>query len=167
MRRLLAAALVALVPGFGMAQLLGGQDSGEGKPIKIEAERGIEWHQNEKAYVARGNALAARGDVSVRAEVLTAYYRPRPGGSGDITGTDRVMPMTPEGPLFPRYARGGVSIRFGRPLSAADLDPATPRRERAHALTEKLYAAVVNLLPEEYLAAPGESTGPAWGRSEE
>jgi lipopolysaccharide export system protein LptA len=97
MKRLLAAALVALVPSLGMAQFLGsGQDSGEGTPLKIEAERGIEWHQNEKAYVARGNALAARGDVSVRAEVLTAYYRQR-SAAADTQSSNEIHRVVAQG----------------------------------------------------------------------
>ena len=98
MRRFLLAALVAAAPALGEAQLLGsGTDSGEGRPLKIEAERGIEWHQNEKAYVARGNALAARGDVSVRAEVLTAYYRSRPGASADAQGSNEIHRVVAQG----------------------------------------------------------------------
>ena len=62
------------------AQSVGGLDLGSSDtPIEIEAEKGIEWHRNEKIYVARGNARVARGDVVLHAEVVTAHYR----GEGD------------------------------------------------------------------------------------
>jgi len=48
---------------------------GDGSPIAIDSDNAVEWHQNEKAYVARGNASATRGDSRVEADVLTAYYR--------------------------------------------------------------------------------------------
>lgn len=44
-------------------------------PLEITAEEGIEWRRDDKVYLARGNARAARGDMSVSAEVLTAHYR--------------------------------------------------------------------------------------------
>src|SRR5262249_18354581 len=41
----------------------------------IQAENGIEWQQNNKVYIARGNAKAIRGDDTVTADALYAYYR--------------------------------------------------------------------------------------------
>jgi lipopolysaccharide export system protein LptA len=55
--------------GFG----LGGDDNG--KPINIEAENGVEWQQNNRVYIARGNAKATRGQSTVTADTLYAYYR--------------------------------------------------------------------------------------------
>lgn len=53
-------------------------------PIEIEAEGGLEWRRNEKLYVARGNAKAKRGDLTVTADTLSARYRDKPGGSSEI-----------------------------------------------------------------------------------
>lgn len=47
----------------------------ERQPLDVQADNAIEWHQDQKAYVARGNASAKRGDSTVFADVLTAYYR--------------------------------------------------------------------------------------------
>lgn len=55
-----------------------------GMPIEIEAEQGIEWRRNENLYVARGNATARRGDLVVRADILTARYRKRASGGSEI-----------------------------------------------------------------------------------
>src|SRR5690606_28396371 len=54
------------------------------EPVTIEAEDGIEWHQRDKTYLARGNARAMRGDVTVRAETLTAHYREVTEGNTEI-----------------------------------------------------------------------------------
>ncbi|GAB5470660.1 MAG: hypothetical protein Kilf2KO_36900 [Rhodospirillales bacterium] len=58
-----------------------GQQEG---PLEILADQGIEWRREEKVYIARGNASATQGDVTVRADVLRARYAGE-GDSGDIT----------------------------------------------------------------------------------
>lgn len=52
--------------------------------IEILADQGIEWRQEEKIVVARGNARAVRGDLTVEAQVLSARYRERSDGSTEI-----------------------------------------------------------------------------------
>jgi lipopolysaccharide export system protein LptA len=54
------------------------------QPIEIEAEAGIEWRRNEKLYIARGNATAKRGDLTVVADTLAARYRDKRGGGTEI-----------------------------------------------------------------------------------
>jgi len=53
---------------------LSGQDSN--KPLHIEAQNGVEWQQVKRVYIARGHAKVTRGDTSVTADTLYAYYRP-------------------------------------------------------------------------------------------
>jgi lipopolysaccharide export system protein LptA len=78
----LAASLIAAAPAAAQEQMLGG-GNGEERPIQIQADSGIEWHQNGQYYVARGNAVAKRGDGEVHADTLTAYYRPaKPAANG-------------------------------------------------------------------------------------
>ena len=48
---------------------------GGNEPIAIEADDGIEWQQQSQVYIARGNARAIRGEVTIRADELRAYYR--------------------------------------------------------------------------------------------
>src|SRR5215468_3671618 len=61
----------------------------ESQPIQIQANNGIEWQQNAQVYIARGNAVATRGNSELHGETLVAHYRPlKPGvqpaaGSGD------------------------------------------------------------------------------------
>lgn len=69
--------LLLLAPDRGAAQGLGLLNSkDDDKPISIEADQGIEWQQNNHLYIARGNTKATRGDTTVYADTLTAYYRP-------------------------------------------------------------------------------------------
>lgn len=60
-------------PAHGQAPALS-QDTRNG-PITIEATNGIEWSRDDKTYIARGQAVARRGDLAVRADTLTARYR--------------------------------------------------------------------------------------------
>lgn len=84
--------IVALLvlPGMVQAQGIGLPGQSGDKPIEINADQGIEWQQNNKAYIARGNARAAQGDVAVLADTLTAYYRETETGGTDIWRIDAV-----------------------------------------------------------------------------
>ncbi|MEO1192066.1 MAG: LptA/OstA family protein [Pseudomonadota bacterium] len=61
----------------------------EDQPLEILADQGIEWRRDERLYIARGNAVATQGDVSVRADLLRARYSGA-GDSGDITQIEAV-----------------------------------------------------------------------------
>ncbi|PWC56755.1 hypothetical protein TSO221_01110 [Azospirillum sp. TSO22-1] len=93
----LAARLVAgLAAGLTLAalpaaaQTLPGGPGGQ--PTDINADQAIEWHQDVKAYVARGNASAKRGETTLYGDVLTAYYREGGPGKGN-----EVFQITSEG----------------------------------------------------------------------
>ena len=73
-----------------------------------------------------------------------------------LAGTDKVLPREPS---LPRWARGGTTVVYGRPIHPDDIDPSLPRRERMDLLTERLYWAVHELSPAEYRAAPDEPKG--------
>ena len=55
----------------------------EDRPIEISADAGIEWQQDAQAYIARGNAVAKRGNTEIHADTLTAHYRKSKGTGGD------------------------------------------------------------------------------------
>lgn len=81
----LAGMLFILDAGAAAAQALGGVDlGGSGEPLEVTAEQGIEWRRDERVYIARGNARAARGEMSVSADVLTARYREGADGKIDV-----------------------------------------------------------------------------------
>jgi lipopolysaccharide export system protein LptA len=56
-------------------------DLSHGGPVAITATDGIEWRQDQRKVIARGNARAVRGNVTVTADQLIAYYRPKDGAT--------------------------------------------------------------------------------------
>jgi lipopolysaccharide export system protein LptA len=88
----LSAVIATLVAASGARAQTSPFGLGSGnQPLEIFADHGIEWHQNENAYIARGNARAVRGDSTVYAQTLTAYYRKAaaaPAGSGANTQSE-------------------------------------------------------------------------------
>jgi lipopolysaccharide export system protein LptA len=79
----LAAALWAAAPAAPDAQQPAAQGGG-GQPIEVTADRSIELHEEQRAYVARGRARAVRGDGVIDADVLIAYYRDLEGGGTEV-----------------------------------------------------------------------------------
>lgn len=73
MIRLLCAAIMML--GGAVGAHAQGLDMSKGGPIEVTSRDGIEWRQNEQLVIARGDARAVRGDVTVLADTLTAHYR--------------------------------------------------------------------------------------------
>lgn len=92
-------------------------------PVEVEADNGIEWLRDQNMYVARGNAKAIRGDVTINADTLTALYRETDSGGLDIFRLEalgHVIVSTPQ-----REARGdrgvydvdrGVVVMVGKDL---------------------------------------------------
>lgn len=83
MKRFALLALLIAMPCAAIADA-GVPNHNSHQPIDVNADDSIEWHQNEKAYVARGNASAQQGDLTVYGDVLTAYYRDLPDGGTEI-----------------------------------------------------------------------------------
>lgn len=76
---LLLGGMFLCAPRLAHAQQI---DLSKGGPIDVTASDGIEWQQNEKKIIARGNARAVRENVTVTADRLIAYYRKKPGAPG-------------------------------------------------------------------------------------
>jgi lipopolysaccharide export system protein LptA len=76
LRLLIALATLAGLPA--RAQQL---DFSKGGPIAITATDGIDWRQDQRQVIARGNARAVRENVTVTADRLIAYYRPKNGNA--------------------------------------------------------------------------------------
>src|SRR5580658_8510799 len=53
-----------------------------GSHIEVTADQSLEWYQDQRLYVARGNAKAVRGDMTVDADLLTAHEREAPAKPG-------------------------------------------------------------------------------------
>ena len=75
MKRALIAALLAW-PAVGQ-----NIDMSQGGPVDITSTDGIEWRQEQRVVIARGNAQAVRDGVTVTAARLLARYRPQAGAA--------------------------------------------------------------------------------------
>ena len=82
------AALTGLMTATsGHAQSLGfGRNNSD--PIHIEANDGIEWQRSNQVYIARGDARASQGGVTVEADELVAHYRSTEAGTDEIYRID-------------------------------------------------------------------------------
>jgi lipopolysaccharide export system protein LptA len=83
-RPLILAVLLGALATPAMAQQQLQLGSKDGQPSNIEASKSLEWRQNDKQYIATGDAVYTRGDLTVKADVLTAYYRELPDKSTEI-----------------------------------------------------------------------------------
>ena len=93
-RRTLATTLLALLAlAPGAAALAQGIDLSGGGPVDVTATDGIEWRQVEQVVIARGDARAVRGGVTVEADRLLARYR-QAGAKG---GTAQAAQPAPAG----------------------------------------------------------------------
>jgi lipopolysaccharide export system protein LptA len=119
MRRvwLILAALAASGPGFGFwTARAQGIDMSKGGPVEVTSDDGMEWHQAEQVILAKGNAKAVRGDVTVTADTLIAHYRrkagtpdapaPKPGAAPAVGGA----PDTGNNEIYRLEAEGHVHI---------------------------------------------------------
>lgn len=88
MFRLSVLVFLAVMPAALAAQGLAVLRQDSKQPLEIDAERGIEWNQTQRTYVARGNVRAAQGEVAVYAEVLVAHYRDAAGGGTEVFRLD-------------------------------------------------------------------------------
>jgi len=61
-------------------------DLTQGGPITVTAHDNIEWHQAEQEVIALGDARAVRGNVTVTADRLIAYYRKKAAPDASTTG---------------------------------------------------------------------------------
>jgi lipopolysaccharide export system protein LptA len=106
MRRAILALGAALCAGPVLAQ---GIDLSQGGPVDVTSNDGIEWRQAEQVIVARGQARATRGGVTVESDRLIARYRPR-GGAG--AGPARAPAEGPAGggEIWRLEAEGNVVI---------------------------------------------------------
>lgn len=53
-------------------------------PLEITADGTLEWHRNERIYIAQGAAKAKQGDTIIKASVLEAHYREPENGGMEI-----------------------------------------------------------------------------------
>jgi len=107
--QLISLTVAILISATGvLSQGLGLPNQTRELPIEIHADKGIEWQQGAQAYVARGNARAKQGDVSVRADQLTAYYEKGADGSTQIWRIDADGNVRITSPQQTAYGAKGI-----------------------------------------------------------
>ncbi|MER2519947.1 MAG: LptA/OstA family protein [Bdellovibrionales bacterium] len=83
-------------------------------PVEVTADNSLEWHQAQRLYVARGNARATQGELTVEADTLTAHQRENaaqesaPNGNGLAAGGGSIDKLTADGHV--RLTRGAQRI---------------------------------------------------------
>lgn len=92
MRRASLWGLLGLLSALLLGAQAGAQPAtfSDGGDLEITAEEGIEWQRDEQLYLARGNAVARRDDLTVRADVLAAHYRRAPDGQERIIRVEAI-----------------------------------------------------------------------------
>jgi lipopolysaccharide export system protein LptA len=84
------------------------------KPIQVYADEGIEWDQNTRQYIARGNAKAIQGTTTVYGDTLIAYYEEISGGNTEIYRLDAIGRVRIVSPTETAYGDKGVyDVRKG------------------------------------------------------
>ena len=77
--------LLTLSVGIALPAFAQSLPSGNNKdPIEITANETLEWHRNDNKFIARSNAKAKQGNVSIESETLTADYREGAGSDLEI-----------------------------------------------------------------------------------
>jgi lipopolysaccharide export system protein LptA len=121
--RLAGALLFVLMQPGGNAH---GQqlDLTHGGPVDITATDGIEWRQTDQQVIARGNARAIRGAVTVTADRLIAWYRKK-GTNGAPQPTPAPAglaadPSTEGSEIYRLQAEGHVRIFTQTDLAQGD-----------------------------------------------
>lgn len=131
--------LVALIPVNLFAQ------DGADKPLEITADRTLEWHRQDKQFIAVGSVQAVQGGSVLYADRLTADYRETADSSMDIyqlTATGNVRLENNDGSTA--YGEKAVyTVDDGRAvLTGANLRIVSPDRtitasDRMEYLTQK------------------------------
>lgn len=133
-RPIAMAAVALMVMAQAHAQGIGLPGQDRNTPIEIYADEGIEWQQKSQAYIARGNARAVQGEVTIFGDVLIAYYRKLPQGGTQIwrmDATGNVRIVSPEQTAYGAKAvygvESGVLVMTGKPLLVTKTDRITAR----------------------------------------
>jgi lipopolysaccharide export system protein LptA len=116
-------------------------------PIQVYAGNGIEWNQNTRQYIARGNAKAIQGDTTVYGDTLVAYYEEVPGGNTEIYRLDALGSVRIVSPTETAYGdkgvydvRNGVLVLTGRNLRYVTPDEIITARDSLEYYEQKKLA---------------------------
>jgi lipopolysaccharide export system protein LptA len=90
-------ALLCLIGSPALAEAKDAPAPSSGQ-LEVTADNSLEWYEDQGIYVARGNAKAVRGDLTVSADLLTAHKRDGKGNkNGKTSEAGDIDRMTAEG----------------------------------------------------------------------
>jgi lipopolysaccharide export system protein LptA len=112
---LLALALPSALPAA--AQNI---DMTQGGPVDITSNDGIEWRQEQRVVIARGNARAIRDGVTVDAARLLARYRPQAGTQPAAAPGAADSPLSGGNEIWRLEAEGNVLITTATDVATGD-----------------------------------------------
>ena len=98
--------MMPVVQAQAQAMDLTGGDGTE--PLSIDAKGGIEWNQKDQVFIAAGPAKATRGDMTVDADELRAFYRPSASGGSEVFRLEAIGNVRITSPG--RVATGGHAV---------------------------------------------------------
>lgn len=104
---LLVAGLV-LLAAWAASPAVWGQSKDD--PIAVTATEGIEWDQQRKVYIAKGDAAVQQGEVTIHAQELRAYYR----DGKDVNAQSGVGLGSASGAIHRIEAIGDVYVRLDK-----------------------------------------------------
>ncbi len=78
------------LPSSVWSQSLNLATGSNNQPIEITADNGIEWQRDKKLMIASGRAKATRGNASVEADKLLAYYKKDKSGKSNLSRLDAI-----------------------------------------------------------------------------
>ena len=74
-----------ITPTLSWSQSLNLATGKSDQPIEITADNGIEWQRDNQVMIASGKAKATRGQSSVEADTLRAFYKKNKDGASNLT----------------------------------------------------------------------------------
>lgn len=84
-------------------------------PIEVTADNSLEWYQEQRLYLARGNARATQGELSISADTLMARQREKPREGSPSSGqTSAASGLAGGGSIDKLTAEGRVVITQGK-----------------------------------------------------
>lgn len=106
-------------------------------PLEITADESLEWHRNEKVFIAKKNAVAHQGDTDIGAQLLTAYYREPAKGNVEVSKVTADTDVTVKSGQTVAYGQkaeydidSGLAVMTGDNLKMTGPDQTVTAQER-------------------------------------
>lgn len=122
--------------------MLGGMRTGHAAdklPLEITADQQLEWNQQDRTYVARGNAKAVQGEFSVTADTLTAHYAEDGQSAQNKSGAGNITKLTAAGNVVLRSSRDhatAANAQYDLITEIIELNGARPKLYRDNDVLE-------------------------------